>query len=353
MSTADIMECTGPSVESVFDFTVLRRDLTRQIMKLNDEVLDEISAAFEENLGFESGDWNDFSVKGVIDSVSFNATNRIFVGLPLCRSEEYRKAVTRWTTFFGIGTLFSRYLVPGFTRPLVMRFIAVPANILLWRAASYMTPAIERRLLSLQDEKKMSLEEPKPNDMMQWIIDHNAPKADPAELKPSNIAGRMILLNLFAFGTTSMMTVLVLYDILSFKAAPELLTELREEADRLLPMLEEDATAVRSMTKLDSVVRETLRFNPLGAQGMVREVVTPGGLVTPDGLHLPVGTHISSISSSMQRDKGIWGDSADEYVPLRFYEKAIAEGLEERQTAAVQLSEEYLSFGLGKHACPG
>lgn len=146
----------------------------------------------------------------------------------------------------------------------------------------------------------------------------------------------------------------VLIDILSHKNAPALLAELREEADRIVPMLEEDATAIRSMTKLDSVIRESLRLHPLNAQGMIREVVAPGGAVTPDGLYLPKGTHVSTLASIMQADQVIWGEDAAEFDPLRFYKKATAEGGEgSRQTSAVQLSEEYLSFGLGKHACPG
>lgn len=344
-------------MESVLNFTVVRRDLTRQTVKLNREILDEVRFAVDDTFGFGADDWTELGVKSAVDNVSFSATNRIFVGLPLCRNKQYKEVVTQWTTFFGIGTLFCRYLVPGFARSVVMRIIAIPANLMLWRASSYVTPGIKKRLAILEAEKALvgdkSSVEQKPNDMMQWIIDHNAQKADPAELKPANIAGRMILLNLFAFGTTSMMATMVLFDILSYKAAPELLKELREEADCVVPMLEEDATAVRSMAKLDSVIRETLRFNPLGAQGMVREVVTPGGVLTPDGLHLPVGTHVSNIASSMQRDKDCWGESADEYDPLRFYKEATEESLKGRQAAAVQLSEEYLSFGLGKHACPG
>lgn len=351
---ADSLARSGPDVKSVLDFTVLRRDLTRQVLKLNEEIRNEIFVALDEylDLDLEAEDWKGVGVKGIMDDIVFSTTNRIFVGLPLCRSKSYKRAVTHWTTFFGICVMFSRFLVPGFARAWIMRVIAIPANLLQWRAASYLTPAIRERLLHLEDKNSMRLQT-RPNDMMQWIIDHNAQKPDPAELMPSNIAGKMILLNLFAFGTTTMVGTVVLIDILSHQDAPELLAELREEADRILPLLEEDTTAIRSMTKMDSVIRETLRLHPLNEQGMIREVVAAGGIMTPDGLHLPEGTHVSTLANSMQHDQDFWGDGADEYDPLRFYKKAAGEDAGKRQTAAVQLSEEYLSFGLGKHACPG
>lgn len=321
---------------------------------MNGELRNEISAALDEHLNLDCKDWKEVGVKGVMDDIVFSTTNRIFVGSPLCRSKSYKKAVTHWTTFFGIGVLFSRYVVPGFARGIIMRFIAIPANILQWRAASYLTPSIKERLLCVGDQKPKRFQlKDRPNDMMQWIIDHNGQKPDQAELMPSNIAGKMILLNLFAFGTTTMIGTVVLIDILSHKDASVLLAELREEADHILPLLEEDNAAIRSMTKMDSVIRETLRLHPLNEQGMIREVVYAGGITTPDGLHLPEGTHVSTIANSMQQDRDFWGEDADQYDPLRFYKKASGEAGGARQIAAVQLSEEYLSFGLGKHACPG
>lgn len=201
----------------------------------------------------------------------------------------------------------------------------------------------------------------KPNDMMQWIIDAATQKEDPRELEPANIAGKMVLFNVFATSTTSIMSGLILFNLLSYKNAPSLLAELSSEARQIMPTLSSDATKIRNMVKLDSVIRETLRWAPMGGQGLIREVVKPGGLETPDGTYLPQGTQVATIITRMQRDVekngNIFGEPADEYDPLRHYRAAIAaqEGgsLEEKQRIAVQINEEFLPFGLGKHACPG
>ncbi|SMR53035.1 unnamed protein product [Zymoseptoria tritici ST99CH_1A5] len=165
---------------------------SRHTAKLVRQVQDEIDVAFDAYLNTNTeGQWKEVKIKPVIESVVFNTTNRIFVGLPLCRSERFKKAINRWTMALGIGLLFCRYLIPGPMRPLITPVIAAPANFFIWRAVSYLTPTIKDRIL----EKNLCRASTKtscnsqPNDMVQWIVDHNAQKADPAELKPSNIAG--------------------------------------------------------------------------------------------------------------------------------------------------------------------
>ncbi|KAF7198245.1 Cytochrome P450 monooxygenase [Pseudocercospora fuligena] len=355
----------GPNADSVLDFSVIRRNLTRQITKLSDQVLEEIKYAFDEKLGLNGEEWREFSSLKLLSYVSFRAANRIFVGLPLCRDAGYEKDVMRWTSFFGISTIIMGFLLPKVLHSTVMPVVSVPARLMQWWATRHLRPKIQERLSMLegrgQANGKILAEDEKPNDMLQWIIDTNSQKQDPRELDPANIAGKMILFNIFATATTSTMAAVVLSDILAYEKAADLLSELREEAERYMPLAEHDATAVRSMTKLDSVVRESLRFNPMNAQGMVREVVAPGGVTTPDGLYLAQGSHIQCIVSPMQRDVDIFGSSADEYDPLRHHRQGQDNGLSEhenmpeveKQKAAVQINHEFLSWGLGRHACPG
>ena len=143
---------------------------------------------------------------------------------------------------------------------------------------------------------------------------------------------------------------MILTDILCHSSAESLIAELREEADAIMPKLESDPRAVRDMIKLDSVIRESLRLNTFVARALQREVVQPGGVTTPDGLHLPQGTHISTIISAMQRDDEVW-ERANEFVPLRFYKgEKERQDPEEKQWSAVHVTEQYLSFGFGRHA---
>lgn len=107
------------------------------------------------------------------------------------------------------------------------------------------------------------------------------------------------------------------------------------------------------MVKLDSVIRESLRVNSMGGRGLRREVVAPEGVVTPEGLHLPAGTHLCIIISDRQQDLDLW-ERGDEFVPFRFVKGAedSAESAD-RPRHAVHVTEDFLSFGYGPHACPG
>lgn len=209
-------------------------------------------------------------------------------------------------------------------------------------------------------------------------------------MTPSDIAGKTILLNFFAVFTTSITASTALYDILSYhlkdteKPSPEMNTDKLSTKDTdtlsskdeqarsteapdptpLLTTLRNEAIAnspsnPRALSKLDSTLRETLRLHPAGSRGNQREVVAPNGVTTPDGLFLPQGTHVCAYVAPMQNDVSFPGhaghEDVNQYRPLRHCPALeggeLAEG--DKQPLAVQISPSYLSFSLGKHACPG
>ena len=101
----------------------------------------------------------------------------------------------RWTQSFGISTMILRFLIPQQLRGIFLRIVAIPTKYFERRAARFFQARIEERLTKLRaGDGEMKGEN---NDMMQWIIEQNATKSDPRELDPANIAGKMILFNIF------------------------------------------------------------------------------------------------------------------------------------------------------------
>lgn len=120
----------------------------------------------------------------------------------------------------------------------------------------------------------------------------------------------------------------------------------------------------------DSVLRETLRLNPSFDDSMLREVVAPAGIYTPEGVYLPRGSHVAMHTRLMQRSE--WSGEGQDWTsfrPFRYCEMAAEaqnkvakthegdDATEEEiavaargQISAVQISERYMLFGLGKHA---
>lgn len=165
--------------------------------------------------------------------------------------------------------------------------------------------------------------------------------------------------------------------LLTHRDCAATLAVLREEALRIVPQASETPTLAKQMPLHDSVLRETLRLHPSFDDAMLREVVTPGGLTTPDGFFLPRGSHVAMHTRLMQRSN--WsgdGQDWDTFEPFRFcnmasgrqstqsngetsnpsgddateQEKATALPNDKGQISAVQISDRYLPFGLGKHA---
>lgn len=123
-----------------------------------------------------------------------------------------------------------------------------------------------------------------------------------------------------------------------------------------MPQLTTNPQAQRDMVKLDSTIRETLRLHPMFGHGLTRHVVAPGGITTPDGLYLPQGCAIALDVVNTQMASC---EKGQEYQPLRFYHEAgnnspaKADSPLKKQTPTVQISDDFLAFGLGKYACPG
>lgn len=73
------------------------------------------------------------------------------------------------------------------------------------------------------------------------------------------------------------------------------------------------------------------------------------------GLHLPQGTRVGTSTYSIHHDESIYRD-ASTYDPFRFSrerEEKSTSVLKGKNLAAVTTSDTFLSFGHGRHACPG
>ena len=258
-------------------------------------------------------------------------------------------------------------------------------------------PEVARRVEIVQDAiargepLKTGKDDDRSNDPMQWLVEQSAHSKDPAEMSPRNISNKLVLFNLFGkiaspsttssniqltispathTLTTSLTTLLT--TLLSHPSSAQTLSALRAEAAQILPYATTSPTLTKQMPLHESVLRETLRLNPAFDDSMLREVVAPAGVHTPEGVYLPCGSHVAMHTRLMQRSE--WcGEGQDwtSFQPFRYCEMAAEaqrrasernEGddatEEERavagsgkgQISAVQISERYMGFGLGKHA---
>jgi len=105
------------------------------------------------------------------------------------------------------------------------------------------------------------------------------------------------------------------------------------------------------MHKVDSFVREAMRIDNGGTLIMTRLVLRP--FTFSNGVTIPPGTLVSIPANATQTDEKIY-ENPNEFDGFRFAKLRENEG--DKATGrhqAVSVSAENLTFGLGRHTCPG
>ena len=197
---------SGPSNAFIHNFTVIRRDLTRQINACIPDVLDEIQYTFDTHFskGEDAGDGcKNVMINDAIRRAVCGVANRVIVGLPVCRSQEYFDAVQKWWVCFGLTGLVFRSFVPRPLQRVFMPILSLPTWYWRRRIVRMFEPEVARRVQVIQNAngKGESLETSKDgdrsNDLMQWLIEQSTHSKDPAEMSPRNISNKLVLFNLF------------------------------------------------------------------------------------------------------------------------------------------------------------
>ncbi|KAL2019156.1 hypothetical protein VTK56DRAFT_10028 [Thermocarpiscus australiensis] len=350
--------CTDPYlVHNPVHQKLIRTTLTSQIGNLVPDVAEETAWGFEQHWGSSSTEYREVCVYDTMRRIVGCATNRVFVGKPMCRDPRLLEVGMAYAQDVPMTSSVLR-MVWKPLRPLAALALTLPIRLRTRRWEKIIVPEIKRRLAAYdarqKDPENKSLG-PEPNDFLQWSIKQAKDSGDPYMWKPTTLAGRILLLNFAAIHTSSFSITNAILDLAASKQ--EYIDELRSEIESVLAEYggEWNKRALARMEKLDSVFRESARLNSFATVGMSRRVVAKDGLVTPSGVKVPRGATIAVPSYPVLHDSDVYPD-AHEFKPFRFAEQRSDEKVEyvKRATKAfASTSNEYLAFGHGRNACPG
>ncbi|CAG9975612.1 unnamed protein product [Clonostachys byssicola] len=107
--------------------------------------------------------------------------------------------------------------------------------------------------------------------------------------------------------------------------------------------------SLSAMKKLDSFIKESQRLNAPDLSTFQRAATA--NMTLPDGTFIPKGTKLEVNTCSIHRDKSIY-ENADQFDGLRYYKQRLNPG-EENKHMYYSVGKDDLSFGFGRHACPG
>lgn len=205
-----------------------------------------------------------------------------------------------------------------------------------------------------------------PNDYITWHITIAKAEGRADELKPRQIAARILPLNFGSIHTTVITGCNTFLDMLANDNDQRILESIREEivqVAREQPGEHWTKAGLAKLHRLDSAIRESMRVSGFSQTMVARKVVAREGITNPfTGHHFSYGTTLSCLIWATQHDSEIYGDSADRYDAFRFSreresyaarsdgDKNPDDGLKVAKMGMVTTSSEHFAFGHGRHA---
>ncbi|ROW08896.1 hypothetical protein VMCG_02864 [Cytospora schulzeri] len=373
--------------------------LTQQIGNLVPDLAEETALSLDAlwgGGGASSGDdddgWREVCVYKTLQQSIGRVTNRIFVGLPVCRDPDLVRLAVAFAQDVPAASVLLR-LLPRALRPLAGPLLTIPNRLHERAYLRVLLPTVERRLREYDERHGRAgsgtsgpgkqeacsssspspLLGPEPNDLLQWMIRQARESGDPYLCSARTLALRVLVLNFASIHTSSFAITHAVLDLVSSR--PGHMDELRDEVRSVLARHGGawDKRAVAEMEKLDSAFRESQRLNSFVTVGLGRLVVAEGGLTTPGGVHIAKGNSVCVPGYATHHDPDIY-PGADEFRPFRFSEKRRVDTREgdggddggggDKEAAQASYvsrarqqwattSNEFLGFGHGRAACPG
>jgi len=319
---------------------VVRKQMTSNLAAKFPEVYDEVAAAIGDAVAApDSGEWKEVKAFPAIMSAICRISNRLFLGLPLCRDEKFTR-ISRDFTMQVMSAAFIISCFPKFLKPLVAKYLT-PAPAAIKGFEEYVLPIImERR--RLEKELGPAWEEKKPFDFLQWMMD--AAEGDHRDPKDLNL--RMLGINFAAVHTSTMTFTHAFYWL---AANPQHVPALREEVDAVVAEYGWTKDAVNAMVRVDSFIKESSRVSGIGSTTMGRKVMR--AVTLSDGTRVPKGASIAVNLFGVHHDPEIY-DNPDSFDPWRFSRRVEA-GEPAVKHAFTTASSDFLFWGGGTHVCAG
>lgn len=322
--------------EHPYHVQVVREHLKRNFDELFPGVFDEICHTFDELVPSQEHGWVKVGAFSAAMKATCRASNRVFVGSPICQSTEFEKIQSKFAlqvaTRAAVMNLFPKILHPVIGRLLTN----TPSS--LRHCMEMLRPVVDERLT-----KREHLGENwpgKPNDMLSWLIDVSSPE----DRNLRSIALRILVLNFASLHTSAQNFGHALFNL---AAHPQYVEPLREEVKGVIDQYGWTRDSVSQLPKMDSFLKESQRVSCTCLTPVVRKAMED--IMFSDGTTIPTGTHVAISPPTIFLDDEYYPNS-HEFDPFRFY--SMRQG---QMTRAQQLSMTLstLHFGQGKRACPG
>ncbi|PIA98033.1 Fumitremorgin C monooxygenase [Cercospora beticola] len=318
---------------------VVRMDLTQSLGRITDDLADEASYAVHHWLG-NSDEWRTHTIKDVLLDIVARVSTRAFAGRDLARDEPWIEIAKQYTvnSMQGSKELLDRSPI---LRPIAQW--SMPTLKKLRRqvreARILMKSVVEKQLAERRAAVGSSEKFAKAGTAFVWMAERAKQRA------PPDFAAGQLMLSVGAIHTT---TENVTHCILQLCDNPSIAQALRKEMVQVLRESGWNKACFHKMKLLDSFMKEVQRYHPMSLSTMHRKAEAQ--VTLSDGTTLPKGSRIM-ILNDILRDPTIFSEP-DKFDAYRFYNMRKLP-CEENKHQFTTTAEDALSFGHGRHACPG
>jgi len=197
-----------------------------------------------------------------------------------------------------------------------------------------------------------------PIDLLSMMIQH-ASEERPDQLNLDKVARRIAISNVHAMSQTTIASINIILNIIASDAKHNTISTLRDELVAATSGAKLDAAFwtkanAASLTKADSVARETMRLDSVSNRAMVRKVMADQ-VKTEDGVVLPKGCTVSILSYPVHHGEEYFFENGHVFEPFRYCKagRDVPEFHSAETASLVTTGPQFLPFGHGKTACPG
>lgn len=158
---------TMPSrLDAIFIGTI-RRELTRNLGRMQTYLFDELRENIDATMGMNQHIWHEVDLFESLQIIIYKSTNRILLGSPPCHDENYLHAAKSFAFWFGLSSTFLGQVVPPFLRPFLETLFRIPTGVYKKRCTNFLLPLIEKRLEKIRRKKADPTSDfEEPNDLI-------------------------------------------------------------------------------------------------------------------------------------------------------------------------------------------
>ncbi|KAL8973711.1 MAG: hypothetical protein Q9197_002046 [Variospora fuerteventurae] len=327
--------------------TVMRRYMNTRLDQTLPSVLEATLQIIPKVLGSVT-DWVEFCPWEQLDLVANMMMQRVWFGPELSKNPSWHVySIAGERDFYSLANELSHwgFLLKPIAAMLSPRGRRFRKNMV--GAQDFLVPMIRDYLQQHQDAKGEEKDEKPVEDWVKWWT--HAAQLDTTYRAPIDRQCELIMYTFY--DATFALRFQLSMELFDLAAYPEYIEPLRQEIREKFDTAEDPASisTLRSMSKLDSWMKESLRMNPPTYLAGEREVCEP--LTLSNGLHLPKGVKLGITAAQRAIDPKYW-ELGHEFDGFRF-EKLRAGGTKPNQDYTFTGSTlDMPLFGKGLQYCP-